>query len=301
MNFKIKAKSFFKFACLVIGAIAIARFCHHKTQGFQITKIQPNLIETSTLVSSSDEQREFLNALFQQKFSFFGRGLQSFVFASQDGQYVVKVFNNRYQQKIALFSFLSHFPWIGHFAKERATYYRDKLTKTFNSYQIAFDEMKDKTGLIYAHLFPSSDLSGHLTLIDKLNIVHRLDPNKMGFVVQKRVTLVFPALKEYVNKNDLDGAKHAISSLIHLFFWKWQRGIVDNDPLIRTNYGFVEGNALQIDVGPLSKGAFLLSSDQKREEILRITASLKFWLTENSPELIPFLERELQQQLSSEE
>lgn len=300
MNFKAKAKILLlSFSC-VIGAIAVARFCHHQTEGFKLTKVQSNLIE-NTPIASTDVDKAFLAALLQQKFNFLGRGLQSFVFASQDGEYVIKVFNNRYQRKIALFSFLSYFPWIGHWAKERAAYFRGKLNKTFDSYKIAFDEMKDKTALVYVHLQPTMDLSEKLTLVDRLNISHQLDPNRIGFLVQRRAKLAFPALKEYVNKNDLEGAKHAISSLLELFFWKWRHSIQDNDPLIRTNYGFIEGDAVQIDVGPLSKGSDPLNRDQQQQEILRITSSLKFWLTENRPELIPYLDRELQQQLSSGE
>lgn len=257
-------------------------------------------MDQAPLSCSVETEKAFLNALLQQKFVFLGRGLQSFVFASEDGEYVLKVFNNRYQRKIQLFSFFSYFPFIGHWAKERACYYQGKLAKTFNSYQIAFHEMKDLTGLIYVHLLPTSDISHPLTLVDKLNIAHLIDPNQTGFLIQKRATMVFPALKEYVHKGDLEAAKQAISSLVQLFFWKWQHAIADNDPLIRTNYGFIDGKAIQIDVGPLSKEAALVDNkEQQKREILRITASLKFWLTENSPELIPFLDRELQQQLSS--
>ena len=158
--------------------------------------------------------------------------------------------------------------------------------------------MRDQTGLVYAHLTTSSNIPESLTLIDKLNISHALNPNQIGFLVQKRATLVFPALKEYVYRRDLEGAKKTISSLVNLFFWKWQHAIADNDPLIRTNYGVIDGKVIQIDVGPLSKeSASPVPIEQQRQEILHITASLKYWLTENSPELIPYLDQELQQQL----
>lgn len=298
MNFKNKLKPFLLICCCAISFIALARFCHRQTEGFRVSKIQPNLIDTSTLSTSNETDKEFLKQLFQQKFTFLGRGLQSFVFASEDGKYVLKIFNNRYQRKIFLFSLLSHFPVLGNWAGHRATYYQDKLLRTFNSYQIAFTEMHDQTGLIYTHLLPSNDLPDQVRIVDKLNICHPLNPNQMGFLIQKRAQLVFPALKEYIQKPDLEGAKQAISSLVGLFFWKWRHGILDNDPLIRTNYGFIDDQAIQIDVGPLSKETMISNKDLHQNEIQRITASLKFWLTENSPELLPFLDRELEQQLS---
>lgn len=298
MNFNKILKTIVILCVSISTVIAIARFCHRETQGFKLTKIQGNLCQDSFFIPQTQEDKKLLTTLFHQTFTFLGRGLQSFVFVSEDGEYVLKIFNNRYQQKIFLFSLLEHVPWIGPWAKERQNYFRTKLAKTWESYQLAFTEMKNQTGLIYVHLSETSHLPSQIQLVDKLNIVHCLNPNHLGFLIQKKAKLVFPALKEYVNQSDLDSAKQALSSLIDLFLWKWRHAILDNDPLIRTNYGFIGTQAIQIDVGPLSKASSPLEISQYREEIFRIMASLKCWLTENCPELTPFLDRELEQQLS---
>ncbi|MBS0604355.1 MAG: hypothetical protein JSS60_04865 [Verrucomicrobia bacterium] len=301
MNINPKVKKAVLASGFILAAICTARFCHHATRGFQLSKIQSNLYIEKPPVAANEKEAEFISSLFKQKFRYLGRGLQSFVFLSEDEEYVLKLFNNRYQKKIQLFSLLSSFPLVNHWASMRAQYFDEKLDKTFKSYQIAFSEMQDKTGLLYIHLEQTSNLPSHLTVVDPLNICHDIDPNKIGFLIQKKATQVYPALKEYLAQGDIEGAKRALSSLIELFFWKWRHAIADNDPLIRTNYGFVDGKAIQIDVGPLSKLASFQSLELQKEEIERITASLKFWLNENGPELIPFLDRELQQQLSSGE
>jgi hypothetical protein len=100
-----------------------------------------------------------------------------------------------------------------------------------------------------------------------------------------------------LGKHDIDSAKTALDSLVSLFFWKWRHGIADNDPLIRTNYAILDGKAIQIDVGPLSKEDHPFSQERCRKEIERITASLKNWLNENGPELLPFLEEYLDREL----
>lgn len=298
MNIK-KLKVSLGIVFCVLAVIALSRFCHHQTEGFRLTKIRSNLLNPSDLATTSEKDQQFLQCLFKQKFSFLGRGLQSFVFASEDGQYVLKVFNNRYPQKISYFSFLSHFPFVGQWAAERAAYYQKKWIGTFASYQLAFSEMKDQTGLIYVHLNATTDLPKTLTLVDKIHIAHQVDPNQTGFLVQKMAKMVFPALKEYIAHKDDEGAKQALKSLVNLFFWKWRHAILDNDPLIRTNYGYIDGQAIQIDVGPLSKATAAPNQEYRDREIHRITESLKFWLTENRPELVPYLDQELQQQLSS--
>ncbi len=284
-----------------IGAsIGVARFCHHQTKGFALSKIQSNLPPNAIATEVGEKEKELLDPLFQQKFHFLGRGLQSFVFESEDKKYVLKLCNNRYGRKIGIFSLLSYIPLVNQWAQLRKLYYEGKWNKTFQSYQIAFEEMQDKTGLIYTHLNPSSNLPSKLQIVDPLQITHVIDPNKTAFLIQRRATLVYPALKDYLTEGDLDGAKVALSSLIKLFFWKWDHGIADNDPLIRTNYGIIDGKAIQIDVGPLSKATQSLPQPQRKEEIQQITTSLRGWLNENAPSLIPFLDQELLQQLSSE-
>lgn len=283
----------------VAALIGVARFCHHATKGFRLSKITSNFHQESAPLAASEEDRTFVNTLFQQKFRYLSRGFQSFVFASEDGLYVLKLFNNRHQTKGQIFSFLSRIPLFGTLAKTGVTHHEDKCAQTFASYRIAFDAMKDKTGLVYLHLSPTTNLNPVLTLIDPLNICHQIDPNTTGFLIQKRATLVYPALTEYVISHDVDGAKKALSSLIALFFWKWDHGIADNDPLIRTNYGFIDGRAIQIDVGPLSKDSSTLGSAHQRSQIGRITASLKGWLHENAPELVAFLDEEIEHRLSS--
>jgi hypothetical protein len=298
MHWKSHTKSAFLLILSALAILGIARFCHHATRGFRLSKIR----STCSWESPPPQKRDLTSphCLLQQKFHFLGRGLQCFVFESEDKKYVLKLFNNRYQRKIALFSLLSHCPFLGEWADAKKHYFEGKLLKTFRSYQIAFEEMQDRTALVYSHLYPTSHLPLKLTLIDPLNIHHEIDPNTVGFLIQKRATLIYPTLKDCIDRQDIEGAKRTLSSLVELFFWKWKHSIADNDPLIRTNYGILEGKAIQIDVGPLSKDPSPPTLKQRQEQIAKITTSLTCWLRENAPELIPFLEQELLQQLSSE-
>lgn len=286
MRYRFKNILFILF--LIVGLIGTARFCHHATKGFRLSKIQSNLLLQDPITLAS-EDAAFLNSLFQQKFTFLARGLQSFVFVSEDGQYVLKLFNNRYHRKIQFFSFLASFPFIGSWAKERMHYCQDKLKKAANSYAIAIEEMGDKTALLSIHLSPSSNLTSKITIVDPLCICHQLDPNEMGFLIQKKATLVYP----YLAQLNIHEAKNALSSLLQLFHWKWNHQIDDNDPLIRTNYGFIDGHAVQIDVGPLSKRADRKDRNLYKMEMQKITESLKFWLEQNAPELVAFLDDEV--------
>ena len=272
--------------CLLLGSIGIARFTHRQTLGFRISKIQDNFCEGKTFASSE----AFDEKIFSQPYHFLGRGLQSFVFESEDGNYVIKIFNNRYQNLIRNYGFLSHFPLINSWARERLDYFQSKLIRTFTSYEIAHRLLFEESAIVFTHLNRSSNLPPLITISDPLHINHTLDPNALGFIVQKRVEMVYPTLAKYIEKGEIDLAKKALVSLVDLFICKYQKGISDNDPLIRTNYGFLEQKAIQIDLGPFSEDPKILDPVLCQAAIQKSMPPLRLWLKERAPELCPFLD-----------
>ncbi|MGE5196842.1 MAG: hypothetical protein ACM3JI_05890, partial [Anaerolineae bacterium] len=82
---------------------------------------------------------------------------------------------------------------------------------------------------------------------------------------------------------------------LELLILRCQKGIADNDALIRTNFGFIDGKAVQIDVGPFSKDSQTREKTCYSKEIVRITTSLKHWLEEHFPELLHELNEQLDQ------
>lgn len=261
--------------CLLLLVWAAARFSHHQTKGFRLSKLQNN---TTCFPQKSPPLLEEYQKILRQKFRFFGRGLQSFSFVSEDGTIVLKLFNNRYQNRLF---------WLRFFPSSKKIFQtKRKWEKTFLSYQIAFDDLREETGLLYYHPAKSSDCP-KITLIDPIGIEHKLDLNDHGFVLQKRAMLVYPYLSMCAKEEDFERASRAFHSLFTLLKEKMKRGISDRDPLIRTNFGFCGDEALQIDIGPLSYDESLKSKERQREEIEKIVLSLCHWLEENHPQLLP--------------
>lgn len=264
-----------KLICLFLLVWGAARFSHHQTKGFRLSKLQHN---TTCFPEESPSLPEEYEKLFHQKFRFFGRGLQSFSFLSEDGTTVLKLFNNRYQNRLF---------WLRFFPSSKKIFQAQrKWEKTFSSYQIAFDELREETGLLYYHPAKSYDCP-KITIIDPIGIEHKLDLNKHGFVLQKCAILVYPYLSMCASNQDFERASKAFHSLFSLLTEKMKRGISDRDPLIRTNFGFCEDKALQIDIGPLSYDENLKSRDRQKEEMEKITLPLRHWLEEKHPQLLP--------------
>lgn len=256
-----------------------ARFCHHQTAGFRLLKIADN---TSPLALPSSDPP------LSKQFTYLGRGLECFCFLSEDGKTVLKLFNNRYQTRLFWLHLLPSFSW----QREQIAYQQKKLKMGFESYGIAFTLLKDKTALLALHPQKTSNPLC-TTLVDKLGISHPIDLSQHAFALQKRAILVHPYLAECAEKKEWDRAASALHGLVQLIQQKMERGIADRDPLIRTNYGFVDDQPVQIDIGPLYLDESLKNVERQKEELDKIFHSLKKWLEKNHPEMIVLLDEAL--------
>ncbi len=270
-------------ALFVISSIALARLCRKATDGFAMSKIEGTLLPGIDQGCALPPEEIFTGPL-----TYFGRGLQCFAFLSADGQYVLKVLNNCNHHKAALCRWIPGMQEAGKAAEEKAA-------QLFESYEIAFNELREETGLIYVHLHPTEHLQKRVTLIDRLGIAHSLDLDKMGFMVQKRAALFYPYLADRRDQGDLAGAQKAVEATIQALLARCKKGIWDNDPLFRTNFGFAEGRPVEIDVGSFSHDPSSRQPAVYAPEIRRITASLKDWAAKNYPELSLFIEEKVQE------
>lgn len=215
-------KVFFCFLFLLAFHFA-EKFCHRATDGFTIAGLTSNVHLAYDTLGSEEEAA----AILSQPFTYLGSGGQSFAFASEDGKYVLKFFNNHPKSWIPLPKYQ---------AKKM-----EKLRKAYSGYRLAFNEFKEESGLVFLHLNKSHFHAPQVTLVDKLNITHQLDLNAIEFVIQKRAELV----RDYMQKYPYE-AIHAIKQLNELLC---EKNIQDTDPRFYRNMGFIEGKAVLIDPG----------------------------------------------------
>jgi hypothetical protein len=167
-----------------------------------------------------------------------------------------------------------------------------KLQKDFTSYKIAYEELREETGLVAVHLNKTQNLHQSITLIDKLGIAHTLDLDGLEFLVQKRAALVYPTLEQWIREDKLEESKAALASLVQVLSTRFDRNIFDKDPDLNTNFGLLGSQAIQIDVGRFRK-TFPSTSPSKKEAIALITDNLHQWLQAKSPELGRYLEERI--------
>lgn len=126
--------------------------------------------------------------------------------------------------------------------------------------------------------------------MDKLGIEHPIDLNQHEFFIQKKASLIPEKIDEEMKKGNIEGAKETIHSLFALINGRIEKKISDADANLKKNFGFIDGKAIQIDVGRFSKTEFskgrALNSLNKRKE------DLHHWINQHYPELSTYFESE---------
>ncbi len=72
---------------------------------------------------------------------------------------------------------------------------------------------------------------------------------------------------------------------------RFKVGIFDEDPDFATNFGFVDGKAIELDFGKLSLDPRERLREVYQEDLIRITQNLLLWIGNNHPVLLGSLQR----------
>ncbi len=159
-----------------------------------------------------------------------------------------------------------------------------KLDRDFTSYKIAYERLREESGLLYLHLNKTKHLNLYVTIVDKLGIAHYLDLNDLEFIVQYKADLAFTRLKSLICDQRLEQGKEAIDSMLSLVICRYQRGIYDEDPRLHCNLGFMGEKAMLIDIGRLRLDPNRIEQKVYSEDIKRMTHKLKEWLFKENSE-----------------
>ncbi len=286
-------RSFTLFALFAFCSIYTQQFCHRHTDGFSITKIRSKLAYHPewAVAPLAEEDQESVNHILNQKFSYLAKGAQCHVFESADRKWVLKFMRYNHMRPpfwiTALPSFLD--PWRSNKIEKKWS----KLYKDFASYTLAYNELHEKTGILFLHLNKTDHLNKTVTIVDKIGIEHPLNMDGMEFILQKKATLVYPAIDAWMKKGNLIAAKKGLCDLVAVLNMRFEKGIYDKDPDLNTNFGFIDGRAVQIDVGRFKHDLNPKNLQMKRETIFSITDNLKQYLDRRYPELSDLLHKEI--------
>lgn len=293
-----KKKVFFASLFLIIIFAALERVYYWQNQGFRLCK----LISIQPCVDTPPPPG--VDALLDQSFRYIGGGGTSFVFLGEDGKTVLKLFKH---QHLFFKDFFFHFNFPGAMDSQRIRQilFRERKNQHkrhpffFKSCSIAFNELKEETGLVYLCVQPNLHFNRNIQLIDAWGISHSFNLSKTEFALQEKAQLLLPYLEELLKQGHLEEAKQAIDSLAIQIVKRCQKGISDRDPNLRINFGYIGKKAVEIDLGSYDLDPSLKSSFKSAKELFFVTSALQSWLKKRSPELLDHLLEKIEEISSS--
>ena len=204
-----------------------------------------------------------MDPIFSQEFHYLASGSQSYAFESADGKYVLKFF----KMKHLTTSFSDYF------RPGKVQHRIENLQKIFDAHKLAFDHIREESGLVFLHLNPTEDMHRTITISDRLHRRHTVNLDNYAFLVQEKAELIFTHMERLLKDGDIKGVLQAQKSICSLIQNRIAKGFADQDKAVSHNYGFVGDRPVQVDIGRLFRGT-------KEGEYERICKRMERWMEE---------------------
>ena len=264
----------------------------HMTGDFQKDYLLPSgpYPHPVTLPTLPAEEISRAESIFRQGFYYLGHGNQTYVFGSDDGRYVLKLFKKDYLKRTwvkhlipPIFPIRSLFLYSGA-GKES----REK--KLLNGYTAAYTYARDLAGLLYFHLNQDMTLTHTVTLRGGLGVTYEIKLGDYVFALQERATTTKVELSRLLSEGELEEAKKRICQLLELYRTGYRRGIQDLDYNFLDNTGFVGQRAIRQDVGKIILNPAVMTPDGAKQDLNKVVEKrLKPWIRKRYPKYYPEL------------
>lgn len=267
---------------------------HYLTDGFRITSISSNIpVQENWEVAILEQDEKETEKALSQDYYYLTSGSQSYVFESTSGEYILKFFK---QKRWRLHPFYALLPLPENWEKKRTHWKKKKwetVNDTFLSCKISYELFKDQTGVIFVHLNRTNHLQTTLLVKDRIGFTHRLPLDNLPFVIQKKAIPTDQYLLTLRATGNLNKAKQAIQEMLLFTRKRAELGFSDKDPHLIRNFGFIDNQAVEIDIGGFHKDPKKGLSYYKSREIFKIEEKLLPWIQENYPELTDYIQEQV--------
>lgn len=276
-------------ALLVVAAlVGVERFSHALTDGFSYPNITSSLsYNPKWEITFEPEDLSELETALDQPYSYLESGSQSYVFISEDNNYVLKFFKHK---RWRMNPFYEKLPLPKTLAEKRERWKRKKketVASTFGSCKIAYTVFKNETGVIFVHLNKNHPFNHTIILKDRIGLKHHIQLGDVEFVVQKKAIPTGEYLLSLKKEGKTKEAKEALRKLLAFTEMRAKKGFSDKDPHLIRNFGFIDGKAVELDIGGFHRDPKKNLEYFYNHELKKIHSKLLPWLHENYPELVP--------------
>lgn len=302
MTMKFWAKvGFFSFTA-IICAFGIGRIYFAVTAGFTEGNIAYDLpFDSKWEVTALDDQKKaHLDEILSQEFYYLDKGCQSYVFSSKDDKYVIKFFKYQRFRPQFLLEWVSTFPFVKDYYRNKVAEKKGMLSNAFGSWKLAYESLRDETGVLYVHFNKRKEWEKSLIVYDKMGLKHSLNLNELEFMVQKKGDMLSDTLLKFKACGRVEKAKLLVDKLLALILSEYARGYADNDHALLQNTGVFAGEPIHIDVGQFVKNSIVKDSDVYNQELFNKMWRFRLWLQKEFVEIHSYLNGRLEEIIGSE-
>lgn len=281
-------------ACLAVGWGAVRLFLD-STDGFYEAGVLVDFpCDDLWLSKNQGISSEEAAMILQKPFSYFAKGTQSYVFLSEDRNYILKIFKAKHLNMPRLLESLNWLPILGPMIEAKSERRREKREKIFGGHLLAQSELLS-SGLLYCHFTrsPATENLPKLQVLDKSGTLHTFSPEAVSFLIQKRGIALTTQLQIYRNNGQFEKAQQALHEIFTYLSERNKSGLYDRDPAYAQNLGFIDGVATNLDVGNLQRREEIPQPSEIADEIRCRLYGLHNWLHLHYPELIATFDREI--------
>lgn len=246
------------FILFVTAILLLPRGAKYCTKGFKLNKLHleyPYQPQWETALPPE------IGSILDQPYRFLGFGAQSYVFESEDHNYVVKFF--RFDRLASILC----------------------VDQMLSNYKRAYDHLKKETGLIYTHLNQTNLNLPVLHCKDSIGRTLYLPLDRYRFVIQKKALIFTDALKQAAADPDL--MQKRIDAFLQLIASRVAKEVMNTDTNIHRNFAFLDDQAIEIDFGNY---LFSPGMDQNKEKGL-FFEKLRGWFEKNDPKWVSYLDQ----------
>ncbi|CCB89589.1 hypothetical protein [Simkania negevensis] len=187
------------------------------------------------------QKAQEIDSLLSQTFTFIDNGSSSEVFASEDGQAVIKVFFEKpYTAKSRIIRPFNQLAAL----KKELKMKRKRCQACMNSYAL----LPQETGMIYYHLMPTNTFNRIVLLKNPDGTSRMLDLDKDAYYIQKKAEVTNHYLEYCVRSGHGEKAQQAITDLLDFTLLLSREGIVMVDLQFTSNFGFIKDVPVRIDI-----------------------------------------------------
>lgn len=280
-------KSILWFFLVFLVVYGLGRLYYRVTGGFTLGNITYELPYDSRWDTRSldESESERLNSILSQKFHYLGKGCQSYVFSSDDGQYVIKFFKYQRFRPQGWLYYTTFLPGMDQYLRNKIHKKRERLEGVFTSWKMAFEELQKETGVVYVHLNKSNFLNQFVEIYDKIGLKHQLNIDDYEFMIQRKAALLCPTIQKWMAEDNQSRTKLLLDDLLGLILSEYQRGMADNDHALMQNTGVLDSKPIHIDAGQFIKNSKVKNQGIYSQELFNKTWKFRKWLRRNYPDL----------------